>query len=308
MVPDLCLFCSNQLCRVFLDVFNWFHDRLNAIIACLSLLVAVGTIIYQIVQSERAPDPSEIDVWIANNDYRQHCQHLHDNGKHSKNCDEALAKPLLPPPVASQRAVSQADELLPINQHLLARAPHSTEKDTSSSMHVAALVEPRFIKAVLHNSMAYLPQLLIITVLLYVVLCVFVKRRLSRNQWSPHNLSGHITPQERATQIVPLWISASEPYKLFFDQHQGTDYKTIDEGMTATDQVHAQELRWYTPKRDVTPRRRQRRPYKYPHMVYDTPTRSLRQGNPKDQKIDVSMERTIWDQDRLVTYECKGLY
>jgi hypothetical protein len=70
---------------------------------------------------------SNIDIWAANNAYRQSCQSLLHRGMRSNHCNMALAMPLLPPPSTKSATASSDDELFPEKHTTKRRAVASKE-------------------------------------------------------------------------------------------------------------------------------------------------------------------------------------
>jgi hypothetical protein len=94
----------------------------------LATLITIATLIYQVYQGEGAVHPSNIDIWAANNAYRQSCQSLLHRGMRSNHCDMALAMPLLPPPSKNSATASADDEMIP-EEHAVKRQAITSKED-----------------------------------------------------------------------------------------------------------------------------------------------------------------------------------
>jgi hypothetical protein len=101
--------CQGACYRALVPLYR----QKSAITMWLATLITIATLIYQVYQGERAVDPSNIDIWAANNAYRQSCQRLLLRGMRSTHCNMALAMPLLPPPSTNTATASSDDELFP---------------------------------------------------------------------------------------------------------------------------------------------------------------------------------------------------
>lgn len=291
MVVDDILSFWRFFSEAVLTVIDWFHDHANATVACLALLVAIGTIIYQVIQGERASNPSEIDIWTANHDYRQHCQDLHNIGKHSKNCESALSKPLLPPPVAEHGRVSQDDELSPIDQHLAERAIDSTLNNANQSVHITARVEYQLgdMDSTSHDPMSYLPIMFITTILLYVGFYRCIRRRRSTKQWlfqrSPR-FEDYGKPPMHTLTLQPLAVDVTNAPIL--ERYHWVDYKSISESFGVTNQDLGQGARRPPVRQIVALRRRSRRRYPCPRKAHGSQAWPGDYGSLNDHKVEVS--------------------
>lgn len=89
----------------------WFVGDSTATAAWLALLIAIGTLLHEVVQGQRLPNPSKIEEWMAYNEFRQYCESQLDKGNLWNDCNKTLALQIKAPPLTDSDAFMEDDKL-----------------------------------------------------------------------------------------------------------------------------------------------------------------------------------------------------
>jgi hypothetical protein len=98
----------------------WFVGNSTATAAWLALLIAIGTLLHEVVQGQRLPNPSKIEEWMAYNEFRQYCESQLDKGNLWNDCNKTLALQIKAPPLIDIDAFMEDDKLFS-RRHPLAK-------------------------------------------------------------------------------------------------------------------------------------------------------------------------------------------